>query len=105
MMVFDLDIEDIEYAYRVDGPYNLEEGLIFNKDNILLDPYARAVAGQRKWGEGKAGPYHARVVQDYFDWGDMPQSDKEMSDLIIYELHVRGFTRHPSSGVAPSGNL
>lgn len=105
MIVFDLDIEDIEYAYRVDGPYNLEEGLIFNKENILLDPYARAVAGQRKWGEEKEGPYHARVVQDYFDWGDMPQSDKEMSDLIIYELHVRGFTRHPSSGVAHPGTF
>ena len=41
--------------------------------------------------------YHARVVHDTFDWEDMEQSKKEMSDLVIYELHVRGFTQHPSS--------
>ena len=40
-----------------------------------------------------------------FDWGDMPQSNREMSDLIIYELHVRGFTQHPSSGVEHRGTF
>lgn len=49
--------------------------------------------------------YHARVVKDRFDWGDMPQSKKELCDLIIYELHVRDFTHHPSSGVQHRGTF
>lgn len=105
MIVFDLDIENIEYAYRVDGPYDPKSGQIFDKKNILLDPYARAVSGQRIWGEKKKGIYHARVVKESFDWGDMPQSKKELNDLIIYELHVRGFTRHHSSGVKHKGTF
>ncbi len=74
MMVFGLDIEDFEYAYRIDGPYDAAKGMIFKKDEVLLDPYARAVAGQKIWGENRTGKYHARVVRDMFDWGDMPQS-------------------------------
>lgn len=105
MIVFDLDIEDMEYAYRVDGPWDPEKGLRFDKEKVLLDPYARAVAGQRIWGEKREGAYHARVVKDLFDWGDMPQSKREMSDLIIYEMHVRGFTRHSSSGVRHKGTF
>lgn len=105
MLVFDLDIDDLEYAYRVDGPNRQAEGLIFDKKAILLDPYAKAVAGQRIWGEKQTKAYHARVVRDTFDWGDMPQSSREMSDLVIYELHVRGFTRHPSSGVKHPGTF
>lgn len=105
MIVYDLNIKEFEYAYRVDGPYNPKKGLLFDKKNILLDPYAKAVAGQRVWGEPQKGPYHARVVQNNFDWGDAPQSKKPLSDLIIYELHVRGFTRHESSGVQHKGTF
>ena len=105
MIVFGLNIEDFEYAYRIDGEYRPEQGLLFDKNNVLLDPYARAVAGQSAWGEGKKRTYHARVVKDTFDWGAMPQSNREMSDLVIYELHVRGFTRHPSSGVQHRGTF
>ncbi len=105
MLVFGLNIEDFEYAYRVDGPYDPKNGLVFDKKKILLDPYARAVAGQRIWGDSKKTPYRARVVRDEFDWGDMPQSSKELSDLIIYELHVRGFTEDESSGVENRGTF
>lgn len=105
MIVFGLDIEEFEYAYRVDGPYEPEQGLLFDKSRILLDPYARAVTGQSVWGEQKRGNYHARVVRDLFDWGDTPQSDREMSDLVIYELHVRSYTRHASSGVEHKGTF
>ena len=105
MIIFGLDIEELEYAYRIGGPYCPEKGLLFDKTKILLDPYAKAVAGQRIWGVPKENAYHARVVRDLFDWGDMPQSKKEMSDLIIYELHVRGFTQHPSSGVQHRGTF
>ena len=107
MIVFGLDITSFEYAYRVDGPYSPEEGLIFDSSRYLLDPYARAVTGQIRWGEKPAGgyQYRARVVVDDFDWGDMKQLLIPMEDLIIYELHVRGFTRHESSGVRCPGTF
>ena len=107
MIVFGLDIGEFEYAYRVDGPNDPGAGLLFDRDQILLDPYAKAVTGQSVGGE-KQEPgctYRARVVKNNFDWGDMPQSGREMSDLVIYELHVRGFTRHSSSGVAHPGTF
>lgn len=105
MIVFGLDIEEFEYAYRIDGPYDPKNGLLFDKNNILLDPYARAVTGQTVWGMKKQDAYHARVVKDMFDWGTMPQSKRELSDLVIYELHVRGFTKHESSGVKNKGTF
>ena len=107
MIVFKLNIEEFEYAYRVDGPYDPEKGLIFDKSKYLLDPYAKAVTGQSQWG--KKSPhgqhYKARVVKDDFDWEDMHPPLIPMEDLIIYELHVRGFTRHESSGVAYPGTF
>ena len=105
MIVYGLNIDEFEYAYRVDGPDCPEKGLLFDKNKILLDPYAKAVAGQRTWGIRWDHTYHARVVKDRFDWGDMPQSKKELCDLIIYELHVRDFTHHPSSGVQHRGTF
>ena len=105
MIVYGLNIDEFEYAYRVDGPYCPEKGLLFDKNKILLDPYAKAVAGQRTWGIRWDHTYHARVGKDRFDWGDMPQSKKELCDLIIYELHVRDFTHHPSSGVQHRGTF
>lgn len=105
MIVYGLDIRDFEYAYRVDGPWDPDKGLLFDKKNILLDPYAKAVSGQRIWGTHWEPTYHARVVKDSFNWGDMPQSQRELSDLIIYELHVRGFTEHETSGVQNRGTF
>ena len=69
MIVFKLNIEEFEYAYRVDGPYEPEKGLIFDKSKYLLDPYAKVVSGQRKWGDSPANGryYKARVVKDDFD--------------------------------------
>lgn len=105
MLVYDLKIQEFEYAYRIDGPYDEKKGLLFDKTKVLLDPYAQAVAGQQVWREKRQAPYHGRVVQDFFDWGDQPQSKTEMSDLIIYELHVRGFTMHDSSKVNNPGTF
>ena len=63
MIVFDLDIENLEYCYSVDGPWEPEKGLLFDKNNLLLDPFAKAVSGQRIWGESfMSGTYRARVV-------------------------------------------
>lgn len=105
MIVFDLDIRDFEYAYRIDGPWDPENGLRFDRKAVLLDPYARAVTGHEHWGHSRVKDYHAKVVNDEFDWGDMPQSDREMSDLVIYELHVRNYTQHESSGVEHKGTF
>ena len=106
MLVFGLNIEEFEYAYRVDGPYDPREGHLFDRDAILLDPYAKAVAGQSDWGVSyNESGYHARVVRNNFDWGTERQPLIPMEDLIIYELHVRGFTQHPSSGVEHRGTF
>ncbi len=107
MIVFDLNIEDLEYAYRMDGPNNPAKGLLFDKTKYLLDPYARAVTGQSEWGvtRTKKDQYRGRVVRDTFDWGKEGQLKTPMEDLIIYELHVRGFTYDPSSGVRCPGTF
>ena len=105
MIVFGLNICDFEYAYRVDGPYDPGRGLLFNKKNVLLDIYARAVTGQSVWGIPQNNFYKARVVRDDFDWGNTTQPGIPMEDLVIYELHVRGFTRHFSSGVVNPGTF
>ena len=107
MIVFDLDIEEFEYAYRLYGPYDEKKGLRFDKNKILLDPYARAVTGQSQWGHVNNAQhgYRARVVQSNFDWGDQRHHSIPMEDLIIYELHVRGFTMDESSGVKHHGTF
>lgn len=107
MIVFGLEIEEFEYAYSLDGPFQPEKGLLFDKSHVLLDPYARAVTGQSKWGEkqGADGHYRARVVKNNFDWGNESADLTPMSDLIIYEMHIRGFTRHPSSNVKNPGTF
>ncbi len=107
MIVFGLNINDFEYAYRMDGPYDPKEGLLFDKKNVLLDIYAKAVTGQKIWGIPKKEGvfYKARVVKDDFDWRDYTQPLLPMEDLIIYEMHVRGFTKHFSSGVEHPGTF
>ena len=107
MIVFKLNIEEFEYAYRVDGPYEPEKGKIFDKSKYLLDPYAKAVTGQSRWGDTspRGQHYKARVVRNDFDWGDLAAPLIPMEDLIIYELHVRGFTRDASSGVKHPGTF
>ena len=107
MIVFGLDIAKFEYAYMVDGPYDLEKGLIFDATKYLLDPYAKAVTGQSTWGVKPAYgyQYRARVVANEFDWGNSKKPSIPMEELIIYELHVRGFTKHPSSKVNNPGTF
>ena len=50
MLVFGLKIDEFEYAFQLDGPYDESRGLLFDKNNVLLDPFAKAVTGQRNWG-------------------------------------------------------
>lgn len=107
MIVFDLDVEDFQYAFRLDGPYDKKKGLLFDKHKPLLDPYAKAVVGQSEWGQKPDAflGYRGRVVKNNFDWGITKPSIIPMEDLIIYEIHVRGFTKDASSGVAHPGTF
>ena len=109
MLVFDIKPDEFEYAFSFDGPYEPAKGLLFNEENVLLDPYSRAVTGQRKWGEkpegGKDFEYRARVVKSNFDWGNIKQLEQPFEDLVIYETHVRGYTKDRSSGVSAPGTF
>lgn len=109
MLVFDIKPDEFEYAFSFDGPYEPAKGLLFNEENVLLDPYSRAVTGQRKWGEkpegGKDFEYRARVVKSNFDWGNIKQLEQPFEDLVIYETHVRGYTKDKSSGVSAPGTF
>ncbi len=105
MTVFGLDADHFEYAYRISGPYDPKKGLLFDRNKILLDPYAKSVSGRRIWSKKNTQNYHGRVIRYDFDWGDMPQSNRQLSDLVIYELHIRGFTKHHSSGVKVPGTF
>jgi len=98
------------YGYRVYGPFAPEEGHRFDSTKVLLDPYARAVvvgASYDREAAARPGDNCAHAIKgvvvdpDAYDWeGDTPVCLPYASTLI-YELHVGGFTRHPSSGVAP----
>ena len=109
MLVYDIKPDEFEYAFSFDGPYEPAKGLLFNEENGLLDPYSRAVTGQRKWGEkpegGKDFEYRARVVKSSFDWGNIKQLEQPFEDLVIYEIHVRGYTKDKSSGVSAPGTF
>ena len=100
------------YAYRVDGPYAPEEGHRFNPNKVLLDPYALEIVYGDNWSRHEAkgtAPNCASALKcvvvdpsDY-DWqGDAPLH-RPFNDTVIYEMHVGGFTRHPSSGVVHPG--
>ena len=97
------------YAYRAHGPFEPDRGLRFDAEKVLLDPYGLAVAVPEtydRWAAARPGDNVAvamkSVVADpgRYDWeGDLPLK-RPFAETVIYELHVGGFTRHPSSGVA-----
>jgi glycogen operon protein len=112
------------YGYKVRGEYRPEWGLRFNEAKLLLDPYAKAISGKFRNrdnlllaydpqpGAGERLP-DARdnttivpkgiVIDDAFDWHGITVPDLALEELVIYEVHVKGFTAHPSSGVASPG--
>src|SRR6516162_10173216 len=102
------------YAYRVDGPQDLHgNGFRFNRNKVLVDPYSLGNTMTRFNRDDAVGPADNLTasmrsvvidVHDY-DWeGDQPLR-RPMKDMIIYEMHVAGFTRHPSSGVKQPGTF
>lgn len=107
--VFDLDPETFTYGFRVDGPHAPADGHRCDPTAVLLDPRARAVAGRDVWGRtpdwSDAFPYRGFLAPEDFDWrGDLAPGHAP-EDLVIYEMHVRGFTRHPGSGVRHPGTF
>ena len=109
MIVFDLDYEDLEYGYRFDGPWNPEAGQRFDRRKILFDPYSKVLGGRDVWRKEldrlDIYPYRSRLVFDDFDWENDHALEIPFRDLVIYELHVRGFTAHPSSKTAAPGTF
>jgi isoamylase len=94
----------VQYGYRFAMQPNPDRTVYrFNPEQVLLDPYARVLSHGGAWDAYKPGtrPYrNGVVVENYFDWEDDQPLNIPLVDSIIYEMHVRSFTRHPSSGVA-----
>jgi glycogen operon protein len=109
MVVFGVDWEELEYGFRMEGPFSPEAGHRFAPARILMDPYARAIGGRDVWGAPRVAnelyPHRARLAPEDFDWEDDRPLETPMEELVIYEMHVRGFTRHPSSGVRHPGTF
>ncbi|MCR5788948.1 MAG: glycogen debranching protein GlgX [Lachnospiraceae bacterium] len=109
IMVFGLNVETTEYGYRFDGPFQPEKGLRFDPSQILLDPYAKSVSGRTVWGKkpdwSRPFLHRGQLVREDYDWrGDKPLEYRQC-DLVIYELHVRSFTKHKESGVRFKGTF
>ena len=107
MTVMDLDPAEIEYGFRLDGPQDPTQRHRFDAQRILLDPYAKAIGGLETWLQGgdRHGiyPYRARPYLADFDWEGDQQLNTPLEELIIYEMHVRGFTAHRSAKVKAPG--
>jgi glycogen operon protein len=104
-------ISGFEYGFRMTRE-DEEELPIHRFDHrvVLLDPYARAISGPSLWlgAQRKAarqGNWRGLLVDDQFDWGMDRPLNRHLADSVIYEMHVRGFTRDPSSGVAAPGTF
>jgi glycogen operon protein len=103
----------VEYGFRADrSPNPTPEVLRFDRSSVLIDPYSRSVVGLERWGDdaaatpgGRLGRLRSRVVDEEFDWGHERPLAVPLADSVIYEMHVRGFTRHPSSGVEHPGTF
>ncbi len=92
------------YHFQADGPFAPEEGYRFDPRARLIDPYARALAGDfMPATDGIIRPPRCVVVDDMFDWQGDRHLRRPFSETVIYEMHVRGFTKANSSGVDSAG--
>lgn len=109
IFVYDLP-PTFHYAYYLDGPYDPLHGHYFDSRTYLLDPYAKQLATSNEWGKYSHRaflPWHKGVVgnNENFHWEGDEHPRIPYKDLIIYEMHVRGFTQDPSSKVADPGTF
>lgn len=97
------------YAYRVAGLHDPRSGLRFNRNKVLLDPYARLVVGWNNYSRQAASSIFDNCVQalrnvvvdpSAYDWEDDQYPQTPYAETVIYELHVGGFTQHPNSGLS-----
>ncbi len=92
------------YHFQADGPFAPDRGQRFDGTARLIDPYSRALAGQFLPGEdGIIRPPKSVVIDDFFDWQGDRHLRRGLADTVIYELHVKGFTASPTSGVKNPG--
>jgi glycogen operon protein len=109
IIVFDLEVENLEYGYRFSGPWNPRAGHLFDKTKVVCDPYAKVLGGRDVWRQRPdwSDPYQhrARLAFDDFDWEGDTALEIPTKDLIIYEAHVRGFTSSPTSKVSAPGTF
>ncbi|MDO4538388.1 MAG: alpha-amylase family glycosyl hydrolase [Coriobacteriales bacterium] len=99
IIVFDQDAEELEYTFRFSGPYDVKAGLRFDDSIDLLDPYAKLISGRDVWSSDPSvrPPLRCKVIYEDFPWAGDRQLETPFEDLIIYEMHVRGFTNSPDS--------
>ncbi|MCB1107958.1 MAG: glycogen-debranching protein [Chlamydiia bacterium] len=97
--------ETFEYTYRCDGPYNPKEGHLFNKEIDLVDPYATLLNQSPLWNGQKQALRGVVTPKEPFDWEEDARPMIPQEELIIYEMHVRGFTQDASSRVKHPGTF
>jgi glycogen operon protein len=102
------------YAYQVDGPYDPKAGHRFNRCKVLIDPYSLGVVYGANWSRSDcihASPNYQSSMKSLivdplrYDWQGVTKPRIHPSDTIIYELHVRGYTKHPTSQVRYPGTF
>lgn len=99
----------VRYAYRMDRkPASNFRVYRYNSDTVLLDPYAKVISGHADWASEPENGFYLRrnmLLSGEFDWGSDQPLNIPLSETVIYETHVRGFTMHPSSGVSKPGTF
>ena len=102
------------YAFRVDGPFDPFEGHRFNRNKILVEPYSKGVVYGGNWSRQDATHAYPNtqsamkslvIDSSLYDWEGVVSPNIPMNETVLYEMHVRGFTHHPSSGVKHPGTF
>ena len=107
IIVFDQNLEELEYTYRFWGNMDPAAGFRFNPEVRMLDPYAKLISGREVWGQKGEGaaPMRCKVVLEDYVWEGDRALEIPFEDLVIYEMHVRGFTKDPASPAKRKGTF
>jgi len=104
MLIEDYPV-DLEYGFRLHGPYNLKKGHLFTPKHIVSDPFSRELSWSPIWNDPKDTLKSKVVLDGSFDWQGVHKPNLNLSDLIIYEMHIRGFTKDQSSKTKNPGTF